>query len=222
MKKKLLVMSLILTIVLSGCSVTTSETETVEEITILHAGSLSVPFKEISEAFMKEYPKYRVLHESAGSRDTARKVTDLGRKVEIVASADYTVIEELMMPDYTDWYINFATNEMVIMYTENSKRSDEITQDNWYEILLDSSVEYGHSEPNADPCGYRSQLVWQLAENHYNIEGLYEKLQDNRPMENIRPKETFFSSLIDLVELYLIIFDTIYGIRNILNFNNYG
>lgn len=211
MKKcRFLVMSLIFILMLTGCSAQSSKTETVEEIIILHAGSLTVPFKEVSEAFMDEYPNYKVLHEAAGSRDTARKVTDLGKKAEIVASADYTVIEELMIPDYADWYINFATNEMVLMYTEGSKRSEEINKDNWYEVLLDPSVEYGHSEPNADPCGYRSQLVWQLAEDYYGEEGLYQKLQDNRPIENIRPKETDLISLIDLGELdYIFIYKSV-------------
>lgn len=209
-RSRILVMSLVLLLVITGCSTQASQPETVEEIRILHAGSLTVPFKEVSEAFMDEYPNYTVLHEAAGSRDTARKVTDLGKAAEIVASADYTVIEELMMPDHTDWYINFATNEMVLMYTEDSGRADEINKENWYEILLDDSVEYGHSEPNADPCGYRSQLVWQLAEDYYNEEGLYQKLQDHRPVENIRPKETDLISLIDLGELdYIFIYKSV-------------
>jgi molybdate/tungstate transport system substrate-binding protein len=209
-KVKLLALSLMSILLIVGCSSQLSSNESIKEITILHAGSLTVPFKEVSQAFEKKYPNYKVLLEGAGSRDTVRKVTDLGRKVEIVASADYTVIEELMMPEYTDWYINFATNEMVLMYREGSKLSENINKDNWYEILLDSSVEYGHSEPDSDPCGYRSQLVWQLAEDYYGVEGLYKKLQNNRPAENIRPKETDLLALIDLGELdYIFIYKSV-------------
>jgi len=209
-KTKFFIFNLIIIVIITGCSAQSSSKDVIEEITVLHAGSLTVPFKEVSEAFEEEYPNYKVLLEAAGSRDTARKVTDLGKKAEVVASADYTVIKELMMPDYTDWYINFATNEMVLMYTEDSKGSNEINKENWYEILLDATVEYGHSDPNADPCGYRSQLVWQLAEDYYAEDALYQKLQDNRPVENIRPKETDLIALLDLGELdYIFIYKSV-------------
>jgi len=208
-ESKLLVFVLMIILIVSGCSSSLNNDDR-EVITIIHAGSLTIPFKEVSEAFEEKYANYKVLHEAAGSRNTVRKITDLGKKADVVASADYTVIEELMMPDYTDWYINFATNEMVLMYSEKSKKSDEIDVNNWYEILLDEGVQYGHSDPNADPCGYRSQLVWQLAEDYYEEVDLYLNLQENRPPKNIRPKETDLLALLELQELdYIFIYKSV-------------
>lgn len=186
------------------------EAEVKGEVIVLHAGSLSIPFAEVEEAFEKEYPNVDVIREAAGSRTTVRKVTDLGRKADVVASADYTVIEKLMMPEFADWRANFATNEMAIMYTEHSRYADEINGNNWYEILLKDDVEYGHSDPNADPCGYRSQLVWKLAEKHYNEDNLYKRLDDARPQKNIRPKETDLIALLEAGELdYLFIYRSV-------------
>jgi len=180
------------------------------EIIVFHAGSLSVPFAEMEEAFESKYPGTDVIREAAGSREAVRKVTDLGREADVVGSADYTVIENLMVPEYTEWYINFASNEMVIMYTENSLYKDEINSDNWYEILLRPDVEYGHSEPNADPCGYRSQIVWKLAESYYKVNNLYQKLADNCPPKNIRPKETDLIALLEAGELdYIFIYRSV-------------
>ncbi len=48
----------------------------------------------------------------------------------------------------------------------------KIDAGNWHEILLRPDVQYGHSDPNSDPCGYRSLLTWQLAEKYYKIENL--------------------------------------------------
>ncbi|PNR97982.1 tungstate ABC transporter substrate-binding protein WtpA [Petrotoga olearia] len=180
------------------------------EIIVFHAGSLSVPFAQIEKAFESQYPGTDVIRETAGSIEAVRKVTDLGREADVIGSADYTVIENLMIPEYTEWYINFANNEMVIMYTEDSRYKYEINSDNWYEILLRPDVEYGHSDPNADPCGYRSQIVWKLAEKYYGVDNLYQKLADNRPLKNVRPKETDLIALLEVGELdYIFIYKSV-------------
>lgn len=180
------------------------------ELKVFHAGSLSIPFKEIEQAFEEKYPDVNVKREAAGSRTTVRKVTDLKREADVVASADYTVIEKLMIPEYTDWYINFATNEMVIMYTPHSKYKEEINSENWYNILLRKDIEYGHSDPNADPCGYRSQLVWKLAEDFYNKENLYNDLDKGCPLNNVRSKETDLIALLESGSLdYIFIYRSV-------------
>lgn len=177
---------------------------------IFHAGSLSIPFKEMAKAFTTHYPGVGVMREAAGSRTCARKITDLERPCDVMASADYTVIENLLIPDYASWNISFATNEMAIMYRPDSKYAGEINGQNWYRILLREDVEYGHSDPNTDPCGYRSQLVWQLAEKYYNVPGVYEKLKKGCPPRNVRPKETDLIALLEAGQLdYLFIYRSV-------------
>jgi len=181
-----------------------------EKLIIFHAGSLSIPFREMAKAFEGRYPGVEVIREAAGSRTCARKISDLGRPADIMASADYTVIENLLIPKYAAWNISFATNEMAIMYRPDSKYAKEINGQNWYRILLRKDVEYGHSDPNSDPCGYRSQLVWQLAEKYYQVPGLYEKLKAGCPARNVRPKETDLIALLEAGELdYLFIYKSV-------------
>jgi molybdate/tungstate transport system substrate-binding protein len=180
------------------------------KVIIFHAGSLSIPFKQMAEAFNKEYPDVQVLREAAGSRICARKITDLKRRCDIMASADYSVIDTLLIPKYAAWDIHFATNEMAIMYRPNSKYAKEINGKNWYDILLKKGVEYGHSDPNADPAGYRSQLVWQLAEKYYKVPGLYKKLIAGCPLQNVRPKETDLIPLLEAGQIdYLFIYKSV-------------
>ena len=145
---------------------------------------------------MEQNPDVTVQTESAGSRTTIRKVTELGKQADVIGCADYLAIEELMFPKCADWYIIFATNEMVIAYTEDSKYHDEITADNWYQILLRDGVEYGHADPNADPCGYRTLMLWQLAEEYYAMPGLHQELADGCPQKNIRPKSVELTALL--------------------------
>ena len=134
-----------------------------------HAGSLSVPFDKLAEEFEEQNPGVTVVTESAGSRTTIRKVTELGKPGDIVGSADYGAIEELMFPEFADWYISFATNEMVIAYRDDAPFADDIRngERTWYDVLINEDVKYGHSDPDVDPCGYRSLMVCQLAQGYY-------------------------------------------------------
>lgn len=198
MKRNLLLIAAI-TILLAGCNVGSknqSNNEITGDLIVFHAGSLAVPFKQISKEFMKENPSVNILLESAGSRKCARKITDLNRECDIMASADYTVIDEMLIPDHASWNIKFASNEMCIVYHEESNYVNEINEDNWHEILLKEDVFYGRSEPNSDPCGYRTILASQLAESYYSIPEFSRQLigKDNK---YIRPKEVDLLALLE-------------------------
>ncbi len=203
MKKILVIVALLLFV---GCKKSSQPIE----ITVFHAGSLSKPFKSMKAEFEKEFPNTIVLLEAGGSRACARKITDQKRRADVMGSADESVIRTLLMPDYADYSINFVTNEMVIMYTEKSKKKGMINSTNWPDILMSEGVEYGHSEPEKDPCGYRTLLVWQLAEKFYDRKDLYKKLRDSMPKKNIRAKETDLIAMLDAGELdYIFIYKSV-------------
>jgi len=84
----------------------------------------------------------------------------------------------------------------VLCYTDRSRFADELTRDNWQDILARDKVVWGHSDPNLDPCGYRSLMVLQLAEIFYGQKGLYDRLIANRPKANVRPKSVELVSLL--------------------------
>ena len=166
------------------------------DLIVFNAGSLIVPFKKIKNEFNKKYPDVNIMLEAAGSRTCARKITDMNRPCDIMASADYTVINKLLIPEYTDWNIKFAKNEMCIVYHKNSRLSKNINKNNWYEILMDDNVAFGRADPNADPCGYRAVITSKLAEKYYKIPGLAKKIL-NKDKEYIRPKETDLLALLE-------------------------
>ncbi len=166
------------------------------DLIIFHAGSLSVPFKDIITEFTKVYPNVKLLPESAGSVTSARKITDLDRPCDIMASADYSVIDKMLIPKYADWNIKFASNEMAIVYTDKSRYSDKISSANWYETLMKPDVTFGRADPNSDPCGYRTVLALQLAEKHYKKPGLAKNML-GKNQEYMRPKEVDMVALLE-------------------------
>ena len=153
---------LILTLIASACA-------SQVDLIALHAGSLSVPFDKLADEFEEQNPGVTMVTEAAGSRTTIRKVTELGKPCDIIGSADYLAIEELMFPEFADWYISFATNEMVIAHRDDAPFADDIKsgERTWYDVLVNEDVTYGHSDPDVDPCGYRSLMVCQLAQRYY-------------------------------------------------------
>jgi molybdate/tungstate transport system substrate-binding protein len=183
-----------ITFLISGCSGRHSGKP--QDLIIFHAGSLSVPCLQLKTEFEKLNPGVRVLLEPAGSLVCARKITELKRECDIMASADYFVINELLIPDYADWSIKFATNEIVIAYGKKAKYASEINGSNWFEILSRPDVIYARSDPDSDPCGYRTLFSLMLAEKYYGKCGLADKMAaKNR--DYIRPKEVDLIALLE-------------------------
>jgi molybdate/tungstate transport system substrate-binding protein len=175
----------------SGCSSSKKR-----EVIIFHAGSLSVPFRELADEYEKNNPGVTILLEPAGSLVCARKVTELKKPCDIVASADYIVINNMLMPEYASWGIRFATNEIVLAFNDKSKFGTEIDSSNWMKILQRPEVIYSRSDPDSDPCGYRTIFTFMLAENHYRLPGLAEKMI-SKNKDYIRPKEVDLVALIE-------------------------
>lgn len=166
------------------------------DLIIYHAGSLAVPFKEIAAEFNRLYPDVKILMESAGSVASARKITDLNRPCDILASSDYGVIDNMLIPKYADWNLKFVSNELSIVYQDKSRLSAQINSKNWYTILENKEVAFGRADPNADPCGYRTVMTLQLAEKQYKKPGLA-KMISNKDQNYIRPKEVDLLALLE-------------------------
>ncbi|MHC1631121.1 MAG: tungstate ABC transporter substrate-binding protein WtpA [Methanotrichaceae archaeon] len=147
-----------------------------QEVKIFHAGSLAAPMSDLEDIFESNHLGVDVQREASGSNVAVRKITELDKSADILNSADYELIPKMMYPDYADWYIAYASNDMVLAYTDDSKYADEINPDNWYEILRRPDVSFFFSNPNDDPCGYRSPMVIQLAEFYYNDTQIFDDL----------------------------------------------
>ena len=154
----------------------TGSGEDLGRLIIFHAGSLALPVKQICEQFKKQFPGVRIAREIAGSRECARKITDLAKPCDVMISADYAVIDALLIPDHADWNIHLATNEIVIAFRADSRCAEAIDKDNWYEILMRDDVTFGRSDPNLDPAGYRTVLTVMLAERFYGKPSLADRI----------------------------------------------
>jgi molybdate/tungstate transport system substrate-binding protein len=171
---------------------------------VFAAGSLIQPFKELETAFEENYPNIDVLSEFHGSIQVMRHVTELHEEIDIVASADQALLPMLMyqvnMPGtetpYADWYISMATNRLAIAYKPESKYANEITADNWWQILSRPDIKVGLSDPRFDAVGYRQLMTFALAQNVFGNADIFDTFLQDQFTNRIR--------LIDLGDMQII------------------
>lgn len=138
---------------------------------------MGYPFKECLRYFMKMHRNLNVELETAGSRECARRVIE-GADADLIGLADPAVFAELLVPEFVDEYFVIATDQIVITYDDFSRRSREITSENWLDVLLADGVSFARADHRNVPCGYRTLMVWQLAEKLYHRPGIYQRLSE--------------------------------------------
>lgn len=155
-----------------------------KEIVVFVAGSLIIPFTELEKAFEAKYPHIDMRGEYHGSIQVMRHVTDLHEPIDLVVTADASLIPLLMYATdnpstgnpYANWFINFAGNSLTLAYTENSIYADELTAENWPEILSRPDVKFGIPDPRFDAAGYRAMMAFALYENLHQKNGAFKTM----------------------------------------------
>jgi molybdate/tungstate transport system substrate-binding protein len=151
---------------------------------VLCAASLLFPLGKVEEAFEKAYPGVNVEIEGHGSIQVIRQVTELGNKADLLMVADYSLIPLMMYnssgsgnnQSFANWYIRFASNKIVLAYTNSSRYASEVNVTNWFSVLMRSEVVFGFPNPMIDALGYRALMVIQLAETYYGNNSIFYNL----------------------------------------------
>jgi molybdate/tungstate transport system substrate-binding protein len=148
------------------------------------ATSLLFPLEKVEADFEEAYPNVDVEIEGHGSIQVIRHVTEIHDQIDVLLVADYLLIPRMMYPtqipdtdqSYADYYVRFATNELVLAYANSSKYADEINSDNWYSIIARPDVTIGLGNPQVAAIGYRALAAIQMAENYYGAENLFHNI----------------------------------------------
>jgi molybdate/tungstate transport system substrate-binding protein len=155
-----------------------------QTLTVLCATSLQFPLNKVEADFEKANPNIDVQIQGHGTIQVIRHVTELNYKVDVMLVADYSLIPRMMYPTinqetnqrYANYYIRFATNTLVLAYTNNSKYASEVNANNWYSVLSRPGVKIGLANPQLDALGYRALMAVQLSEDYYGEKGLFHNL----------------------------------------------
>ncbi|MEO8624580.1 MAG: substrate-binding domain-containing protein, partial [bacterium] len=166
-----------------------------DTVIVYEAASLAGPMRAVRDTFARRTGTV-VLEEHGASLELARRITELHRIPDVIALADHEVFSEQLRPPATSWYAAFARNRMVVAYTARSRYANEANADSWRAILLRPDVLVGRTDPVLAPAGYRSLLVYQLAESYYHEVGLAARLEARTPPRLLRGNAADLAALL--------------------------
>jgi len=175
-----------------------------DTVVVFTAASLAVPFRVALDSFARR-TRIVVQQENGASLELARRITDLHRVPDVIALADQEVFPQLLVPRATSWYACFARNRMVLAYTDRSKGAAQLTAATWHRVLLRPDVRVGRSDPRLAPVGYRTLLLYRLAESFYRQPGLAARLEARTPPALLRANASELVALLQAGELDYIV-----------------
>jgi molybdate/tungstate transport system substrate-binding protein len=182
-------------------------------VSVLYAGSFVNTMEGgIGPAFVTMGYNYK--GEGHGSVQNANFVIDDQRSPDVFVSAGIPPIQMLLInnPPLAKWYVVFASDEIVIAYSDKSQFVDLFNKASkgilpWYEILAKPQVKFLRTDPEQDPKGYYMIMVAKLANSYYGNSSISSLiLRGDRNPNQIRPEEILSTLLengeCDAVPLY--------------------
>lgn len=158
---------------------------------VCHAGSLLAAFTQVEDEFRKQNPAVKVVDTSGGSVDVVRRFATGRLECDVIAPADHLVIDTMLKPSrLVDYTIVFAAGRMVLAYVATDPKASALNVTGsfdppamvprvtagWHEVLTAPGVRINGAHPFMDPGGYRAHMIFELAQSHYKVPGLYNSL----------------------------------------------
>jgi molybdate/tungstate transport system substrate-binding protein len=172
-----------------------------KELVVFYAASLRHLISDAAKGFQAQHPGLIVHLEPSGSQVAARKVSELGMRADVVAIADATLIDGLLIPSHATWNLEFASNEIVLAHGQHSPFTEEVSTTNWPGILVRPKVRLGRANPDTAPIGYQTLFAWQLAEKSGTYgeagTGLQDRLLRAVPQQHVAVDETELLSFLE-------------------------
>jgi molybdate/tungstate transport system substrate-binding protein len=151
---------------------------------VLYAGSLvALVENDLGPAFAKA-SGIAVEGRAGGSVALAHMILDGLQAPDVFVSADPGVNQLLRHPGAgpsARWFLTLARTTMVVAYSPNSRFATAFHdaaagRRAWYDVLATPGLRIGRTDPRLDPKGYRTILLFRLAERYYNRPGLEARL----------------------------------------------
>jgi molybdate/tungstate transport system substrate-binding protein len=168
------------------------------KVFVMYAASLIKTFEEIVGPAFQEETGYPYQGEARGSVQVANMIIDGLRKPDFFVSAGTIPIKKLMnntSTPFAEWLLKFASAEIVISYSSNSRFYNDLEQArtghiSWHEVLAKPGFKFGRTDPELDPKGYYMIITAKLANLYYADSGIKQRLLgDDRNTKQIFPEE---------------------------------
>lgn len=157
------------------------------QLNVCHAGSVQAAFTVVEKKLTAQHPGLVLKDISGGSVALAARLAAGLQPCDVYASADYQTIDLLLKPlGLADYTIVFAKGRMVLAYLATDPKTEGIASagdfrpptsipsaaPDWYQVLLAPGTRLLSSHPFLDPSGYRTYMIFRLAQTYYNVPNL--------------------------------------------------
>lgn len=166
-----------------SCGPETIEREPIEEISIFCPENLTSLIKEMRGIFEKNYPGHTIYAAEASDLENIYDILHFNKTPDVLILSDDSLVEKFLS-SYVGWYIIFAYDRVILAFSEESKYSSKIGENNWYKIIAQKDVILARMNEKMSPLGYRTIMVLNLAQDYYQ--------QDfNDLFQNFSPQNIF-------------------------------
>ena len=199
---------------LSGC-----QRQQNNSLTVFFAGSLDAALRGFVADYQRDHPNLTVNLELGGSMEVARKVSDYGRRADLLFVADYAVIDRILKPAFANCNIRFCSNAIVLAYTPASRHRELLTEATWPQVLLKDDVVVARADERLGPIGYQTLLTWKLADLYYPASvrpgSVYETLKARVPEHLVVPDVLALGPLLGTEADYVFTFRSVAHDQNL-------
>jgi len=176
-------------------------------LVISTASGMAATMRGLAANFAARHPGVVPQVYSLGDLAAARAVANPSQVPDLFVSADDTIIDAILMPQYAAWSAGFARSTLVLAYTSRSKYADQISTRNWADVLSRPDVHGARGDPDQDPGAYRAVMLFQLASHFYLRPNLAAVLEHVMPIRGVDPggqdlAEQLRRGAIDYLPLY--------------------
>ncbi|GAB0118495.1 extracellular solute-binding protein [Acidisoma sp. 7E03] len=149
-----------------------------DTVAVAYAGSLVALMEHgIGPAFAKSGATFRGY--AGGSDKMAHQIAGKLLRADVFISANLKVNDGLMGAangDWVDWYVTFAQSPLVIGYNPNGRFAVQLRTKPWYEVLQESGIRIGRTDPKLDPKGRLTLALMKKASAVYKIPDLAQRV----------------------------------------------
>lgn len=176
-----------------------SSTRAAGTVSVLYAGSLvNLMERSVAPAFDKASGD-RFQGYAGGAKLLANQIKGRLRQADVFISAVPEVNNSLMGAangGWVGWYISFAQSPLVIGYNPASRFAGDFKSKPWYQVLGETGIRIGRTDPKLDPKGALTLALMKRAETFYKVPGLARHvLGASENPAQVLPEETLVGRL---------------------------
>jgi molybdate/tungstate transport system substrate-binding protein len=151
-------------------------------VRVLYAGSLvNLMEKHVGPGF-GDATGYGYQGQGAGSNQLANQIKGETVQADVFISAAPSAdaaLEGSGNGDWVGWYATFGSAPLVIAYNPHSRYANDFRTKPWYQVLTESGIKVGRTDPKLDPKGVLTEQALHAAASAYDQPDLADAVAGN-------------------------------------------